>query len=291
MVIAWNRGKTSINRLLHIIPPKTRGMRESTCRFPYEIMEMVTAHLVGDLNALKAFSLTCRFCYLLAVPHLHHTLTLRGTTPDKSRDKLKPVSKLHGLGLAPLVKEIRVTRAHYVGDCWFVPPAFSRRSLRHFSAFANVQALILQNLNISRFIPGIQHHFGHFSPTLRSIVLVQPRCTPRQLSYFLSHFSNLDDINIYQPLRHPHAIVPGLELVPFSPPKLRGRLKLFEFTWDETWADLITVCGGLQFCYMDLRNFASCVPILLEACAETMETLRFYTIGKWSNASLSVNLS
>jgi len=284
MVIAWDRGKTKINRLLRIVPSKTRDMREWTCRVPYEIMEMVTAHLIDDLHALKAFSLTCRFCYLLAVPH-HHTLTLRGETLDKTRNQLKPVSKLHGLGLAPLVKEIRVTRAHYVADCWFVPPAFSRRSLRHFSAPANVQALILQNVNISRFIPGIQSHFGHFSPTLRSIVLVEPRCTPRQLSYFLSHFSNLDDINIHHPLRPPHTITPDLELVPFSPPKLRGRLELFEFTWDETWKDLINLCGGLRFRYTDLRNFASYAPILLGACAETVETLRFYTIGKRSNMS------
>jgi len=128
--------------------------------------------------------------------------------PNEPHDNLEPVSKLHKLGLASLVKEIRVIQPHRTGDYWFEPPTFSRRDLRHFSAFTNVQTLTLENVDISRFMPDIDRYFGHLSPTLRSIVLAQPRCTPRQLSSFLSPFSNLDDIYIYSPVDEPTGPTP-----------------------------------------------------------------------------------
>jgi len=288
MVIVWNRGKAKINRLLHITPLRMRAVRDSTCRFPPELTEMIIAHLIGDLHALKTFSLICREWYIAAVPHLHHTLTLRDTTPDKTHDELKPISGLHKLGLASLAKEIRVIQSHHrMGDCWFEPQTFSRRDLRHFSAFTNVQTLTLQNVDISRFMPDVDRYFGHFTSTLRSIVLAQPRCTPQQLSSFLSLFSNLDDIYIYSPVDKPTKIVCDSELVLFSSPKLRGRLELFDCTWVETFADLTTLCGGLQFHDINLRSPASDAPILQGACAETLETLRFDMLGKEFNVGSS----
>jgi len=280
MVIVWNRGKTKITHLLRIVLPRTRAVQNWTCHFPPELTEMIITHLIGDLHALKAFSLTCREWYIAAVPHLHHTLTLKDTMRDKTHEKLKPVSELDGLGLAPLVKEIRVTEPYDTTGHWFEPQAFSRHDLRHFSAFTNVQALTLQGVDISSFMPDIDRYFGYLSPTLRSIALVEPRCTPRQLSSFLSLFSNLDDIYISSPVRETTKIVHDSELVLFSSPKLRGRLKLFDFTWVETLTDLITLCGGLRFRDMDLCKAASCAPIMLEACVGTLETLRFHMAGK-----------
>jgi len=172
------------------------------------------------------------------------------------------------------VKEIRVKQTLGING-WFGPQAFSRRDLRYFSAFANVQALVLQRFQIYRFLPGIERYFEHFSPTLRSITLLNLRCTPRQLSYFLSLFSNLDDIEIRFAYTYTSCqTIPDAQLVLFSTPSLRGRLALHRFRWAETWADLIASRCFLRFRYMDLRGSESCTPILLEACAETLETLR-----------------
>ena len=44
----------------------------------------------------------------------------------------------------------------------------------------------------------------------------------------------------------------------------------------ETWTSLIASCGGLRFRYMDLWIVGGCAPVLLEACAKTLETLRFH---------------
>jgi hypothetical protein len=275
MRIVWRRGKASINRLLGSAPSETHATHGTAYYLPYEITEMIIAHIVHDLDALKASSLTCRSWYTAAVPHLHHTLTLGPGIPS-TRGELEALSQLHQLGLVPLIKEIRVVQ-RYVK--WFSPQAFSDHDLRYFSAFANVWTLKLECLDISLFIPGIERYFGHFSPTLRSIALIKPICTPQQLSYFLSFFSNLDEIKIRQfPTRPSNVLIPDTELIPFSTPRLQGRLALYHFGSVETWTHLITASGGLRFRNMELCRVGGCAPILFEACAETLETLRFYVV-------------
>jgi hypothetical protein len=230
-------------------------------------MEMIIVHIAHDLNALKACSLTCRTWYIAVVAHLHHTLTFADRRP-------KPLLKLYQLGLMPLIRKIRVEQRNRT---WLGPQAFSRRSLRYFSAFANVQTLMIESLEIPRFMPDIRRYFGHFSPTLRSIALLHPVYTPRQLSHFLSLFPNLDDIRIQEfSTRSPNITGPDTELVPFSIPRLRGRLVLHGINSGETWTRLIALGGGLQFHYVELRRVRGCAHVLFEACAETLETLRLY---------------
>lgn len=148
MITFWDRGKVKVNRLLCSTHSPARSMAGPTC-LPYEILEMIAAHLTRDLNALKACSLTCRSWYIVAVPYLHHTLTLGGYEPGTVYGRLNPLSELHELGLVPLVKEIRVRQ--WVGIIsWFLPQAFNRNDLRYFSAFANVQTLVLQRLRAAR---------------------------------------------------------------------------------------------------------------------------------------------
>jgi len=172
-----------------------------------------------------------------------------------------------------LVKEIRVDRS-WDRNRWFLPGAFNRRDLRCFSAFTNVRTLRLQNFQIPRFVPHIRRYFGQFSRSLRSLTLFRSQWTPQQPSHFLSLFSNLDDIELYDSLifnAEPE------NLVPFSTPapKLRGRLALYGPHRVKTWAYLNALCGGLQFRHIDLRKATSSAPVLLEACAKTLETLRF----------------
>ena len=295
-----------VNRLLGNAPPDIRTAHESTCRVPYEIVEMIITHLISDLDALKACSLTCRsWCTVvvshLSVSHLYHTVTLKTESyrpiynrldSSYTRDQLWLLSRLHGLGLAPIVKEIRVGQPHHRREGrWFAPQTLGYRGLKCFSAFANVHTLKLQELEIYRFIPGIERYFEHFSPTLRSITLFNPHCTPRQLSHFLSLFSNLDDVEIWGPCTpYPDTTIPDTELVSLSAPKLRGRLTLNRFHWVETWTRLIASCGGLRFRYMDLCSSTDCAPVLLDACAETLETLRFDATGSLGGKWFCMNL-
>jgi len=276
VITVWHRSKAKVNRLFGNAPPETRITHEPTSPIclpplPYDVLEMVVAYFTRDLGALKTCSLISRSWYTAATPHLHRTLTLRDGH-DIDRSQMEPLSKLHEFGLLHLVKILRVKQ----GRRWFVPQPFSDLDLCNFSTLANVHTLKLQHVEIHRFMPDIEHHFGHFSQTLRSITLHDPSCTPRQLSHFLSLFSNLDDIGIRNFHTHvPNTSTSDTELVPFSAPRLRGRLALDTFTLVEVWTHLITFCSGLRFRHMDLRMSASCAPVLFEACAETLETLRF----------------
>lgn len=278
IVTAWRRGKTKANRLLSNPPPEMCTTHESTPppppSFPYDIVEMIIAHLIRHRDTLGACSLTCRSWYTAAVPHLHHTLTLTGNNGRANRSRLEPLSKLHELGLVPFVREIRVKQRSRLVS-WFVPQAFINSDLHYFSAFANVHTLSIESMQIHSFMPGVERYFEHFSPTLRSITLSDLCCAPRQLSRFLSLFPNLDDIDIRTTHTYlSNKTVPDTEPVPSSTPRLRGRLTLHNSSWAETWTHLIALSDGLRFCHMDLRNAGSCAPVLLEACAETLKTLR-----------------
>ena len=269
MVTIWHQATAGVNRLLGYPPSEIRTTQESTSLLPYEIMEMIIAHITHRVT-LEAFSLTCRSWYIVAAPHLHHTLVLVGKKMSYTSGAEKPLFRLHRHPSPLAVREIWVRQE---GLNWFVPGGISRHDLCNFSTFTNVQTLKLQYLAISVFMPAIDRYFEHLSPTLRSITLFCPACTPRQLSYFLSLFSNLDDVGISIDL----ALLPGSdpEPVPFSTPKLRGRLELSVCSQVEVWTNLIASCGGLRFNYMDLYMSDGCAPVLLEACAETLETLRF----------------
>ena len=273
-MIVWRQGKAKVNRLLDNVPQEMNIANESTCRLPYEIVEMIIGHLIRDRDALKACSLVCRSWYAAAVQRIHHTIILGEKGPDKPGDHLKPLSRLHELGLTLLVKQITVYE--WLSNLWFTPQAFSLHDLRYFSAFANVQELRLEYMDISSFVTGAERYFGHFSPTLRSITLLAPCCTPRQLSYFLSLFPNLDNVYLFgiSP-RPPKSIIPDTKLVQFSAPKLRGDLQLRGSHWAETWTHLITSRGDLRFNYVSLYRVGSCASILLGACAQTLETLQF----------------
>ena len=272
MVGSQHRGRAKASRPPGGTPRDSRPVHEPTSgpQFPYDIVEMIIAYLTHDLRTIKTCSLICRSWYPAAAQYLHHTLTLRRGGRGINRSQLDPLSKLHELGLLPLVKELRVDQGPGL-SCWFVPRAFNH----HFSALLNVHTLKLENLEIHRFIPSVKRYFGHFSPTLRSIALYDPSCTPQQLSHFLSHFPNLEDIEIRMSYAHMYnPAIPSTGLVPHSAPKLRGRLVLSGFIWDETLTHLISTCGGLRFHYMDLGGGPCCAPLLLKTCAETLETLR-----------------
>ena len=261
-----------------IIPHESTSLipRESIYPLPHELVVMIVAYLAHDIRSLKAFSLTCRSWYIAAVPLIHHTLALNlagGCVVYRSL--LEPISKLHELDLIHLVRAIQVTQEPGLG-WWFLPQSFTGLDLHHFSALANVHTLKIQCLEIYRFIPDIGHYFGHFPQTLRSLTLWQPYCTPQQLSHFLSLFSNLDDVGIRNAQAYAsNPIGPDVELVQFSTPKLQGRLALYGSPSVEIWSHVIASCGGIRFRHMDLRMSAGCAPILFNACADTLETLRF----------------
>lgn len=70
-----------------------------------------------------------------------------------------------------------------------------------------------------------------------------------------------------------------LTLVPLFAPPLRGWLTMAYYMSVGLLTDMIYLFGGIRFRWMDLFNVRG-VPLLLGACAETLETLRLYPTNR-----------
>ena len=262
--ITWYRSKAQINRVLYHQVSSTSTVKRSN-PLPHEIVEMIIGHLTHDIRTLKVFSLTCYSCYIAAFPYIHRTLVL-----SDNKKCLKTLSGRHALGLLPFTKDVRIL--HPMHDSrWFLPQFFSRRDARYFSALTHVESLTVPYLGIIPFIPGLEQDFGHLSSTLRSLTLDAPRCTPLQLSYFISLFPNLNDIVIRS--FTPASKILGEVRAPWTAPKLQGKLELVWSDALETWEHL-TTWSGLRFRSIRFLGVSRCVPVILAACANTLETLR-----------------
>jgi hypothetical protein len=246
-------------------------------KLPQELVELIISHFAYDMHTLLACSMTCYSWYIAAASHLHHTLT---TDDHRLRDKSgevcfwpRPLQNSYELGLLPLVKRFRIRYDHFSE---FTPKQLDRHTLSYFSALTNLQELGIDYLQVSSFMPNIQQCFGHLSPTLRFLALQKPEGSCRQILYFIGLFPNLQDLKLHYsiPMGEQESTADA-DLVPLSIPPLRGRLTLTCFTREKLMKEMISLFGGLRFRQMDLFG-VMCVQLLLNACSETLETLRLY---------------
>ena len=184
---------------------------------------------------------------------------------------------MHKLGLLPFVKKVQFNRG-YSRNYWVVPAIFDSRSMRYFRALVNLQDLSIAFLDFSSFPTGVGKFFGHFSPTLRSLALAIPLGSRRQLLDFFRLFPKLDNITIcgYYRNGEGHEALDE-NLIPIQG-GLRGQLNLKNFRDEWLLKDMIAVFGGMRFTSMRLESVHG-VPLLLEACASTLQTVYIHPGG------------
>ena len=238
---------------------------------------MFISRLTHDIPTLKACAATCLCWYRIATPHLHRTLMLQKWHIDALNEyqnkRINPLPSLLELGFLAFVKHLEFKR-EILSDHWVDPDIFDSRSIRYFHAMVNLQELKIADLDFAKFRTGFEKYLGHFSPTLRSVALSRPNGTRRQLLDFFRLFPKLDDIEIscYDPRWDTHEAL-GDQLVPITG-GLRGRLTLDTFGEEELLKEMIVAFGGMRFTSMDLRDVLRGMPLLLEACGDTLKTLR-----------------
>ena len=189
--------------------------------------------------------------------------------------------------LLPLVKQLWIVQPGPHNDRWFQRTVFNARSLAYFSALTNVQELGIDGLDLQMLTPRGLSYFEYFAPTLRSLILRDPMCTHRQFFYFLGLFPNLDDLNLV------HSFTWRLESDPVpspqSAPSFRGRLTMRWESGEMFLRELSELSGGLRFRHLNLVE-GLCVRFLLDACVETLETLRvhpmYWISSKWHSQGL-----
>ena len=251
-------------------------------KLPQDVVEVIISYLIYNMPSLLACSLTCFSWYIAAVPHLHHALTtdrdhIHHVGPGTKRKWPGPLKRSYELGLLPLVKQFRI-RLEREGHTIFTPAWLDRRTLRYFSALTNLQELGIDYLDVSSFMPTIQQCFGHLSPTLRLLALKDPRGSCQQVLYLIGLFPNLQDLKLrglYYRHEEEEEDMADAMLVPPSVPPLRGSLTLIYFGRKKLMKGMITLFGGLRFRHLDLFEVGY-VQLLLDACTETLETLRLY---------------
>ena len=185
---------------------------------------------------------------------------------------------MDALGLLPLVQRLHICDAGH--DRWFRPKIFLR-SILQSSALSNVREPRIEYLNIPYFMPRLQQSFRHFLPTLRSLALIYPEGSHRQVIYFIGLFQQLEDLELHFGWRHRQGEpVDDWAPIPDFVPPLRGRLAM-SYSRRELLEDMIGLFGGIRFRSMDLFCVSG-MELLLEACVGTLETLRLYATGHWS---------
>ena len=187
------------------------------------------------------------------------------------------------VGLLPFVKKLHIYEGPYSDNRLF-PGIFHRTLLHQYSTITNLQELAIDHLNISKFIPKLQRCFGHFSPTLRSLALREPKGSYRQIIYFIGFFQHLEDLKLLSkigaPVCHPREqLIDYLTPAPRFTPPLRGKLTMRFSREVELLKLMINLFDGLRFHSMDLY-YADGTQLLLGACTETLETLRLFEKGE-----------
>ena len=183
---------------------------------------------------------------------------------------------MHTLGLLPLIKKFCIYPGTRDNDVGFSQKLFNCRVLRQFSTLTNVQELEIECLDIPKFMPRIQRYFRHFFPTVKSLLLKKPRGSRRQIIYFIGLFQHLQNLKFaYHEDNVQEELVDDPTLVPLFIPPLRGLLRIKHFTAVDLLKDMIDLFGGFRFRRMLLYNVDG-MPLLLDACAKTLETLMLY---------------
>ena len=272
----WYRAQTGIRRGP---PPATSATPLSpAAKLPLEIVETIIAHLAYDTSSLLACSLTCYSWYITTVPHLHNSL-VTPIYPQHSDNEIlwpKQLRHMHKLGLLPLVKKFQAYERPCFTWAEISPKLFNCSILRQFIALTNVQELGIDYFNIPAVLPRVRRYFGHFLPTVQSLVLRSPKGSCRQIIYFIGLFHRLEDLKLlYGPENPKGEPADDSMLTPPSAPLLRGRLTLSRFTKVGLSKDMIVLFGGIRFRHTDLCDVDG-MRLLLDACAKTLETLRLY---------------
>ncbi|KAF9780961.1 hypothetical protein BJ322DRAFT_1112347 [Thelephora terrestris] len=260
-------------------------------KLPVELTEEIFSYFADDIPNLLTCSLTCRSWYKATVRHLHYSLTTDDDSlapTDKKRWWPGPLEKSYELNLLPYVKRLQIRM--WRRKAWFTPERLNETNLRYFLALENLQELGIDDLVLCKFMQDLPKYFGPLSQTLRFLALRQPIGSSREIVYFIGFFPNLQDLKLHYPvLRDEEENTLDTTPDPLSSPPLRGRLTLTLFTREQIVKDMITLFGGLRFRHMDLFG-VKCLPLLLEECAETLETLRLYPTDPYA-ASLRFDLS
>ena len=237
-------------------------------RLPQEVLEIIIAYLSYYAPSVWACSLTCHSWYTAAVPHLYPTLRLVFDHKNQRFEWSNPIWSMQMPNLFPFVTSVWVGRCLENLASPRLPDSYT---LSKFPALNNIHTFTIAKLEIPGSMRCIQHSFGHSLSNVRSLSLIAPKGTCRQIIFFVGLFRNLENLLLKEPdIRERE---PGdLALIPPFTPPLQGRLTARSIASPSLFKDMIDLFGGIRCYYLDVYDVCE-TQLLLTACAETLQAL------------------
>lgn len=239
--------------------------------FPQELCDYFIDHLHDDTNSLRSCGLVCKAWAPPARYHIFHTVYL----PSKERlIRWSQIFDTSECSPSHIVKRLTLSE-------WFSPAVMEEHKLMdHFRSFDNVQELYLRRFDFGNFQgKPLEDYFGHFVSSLRWLEFNWAMTSnPVDLIHMVSLLLNVDDLGIMGL----HAGSEGFGEIlghPLVSPTFRGRLRLSTNTHTAGGfiSGLVGLPSGVNFqsLYLWFENTEDFrhADRLLEACAETLETL------------------
>ena len=244
-------------------------------------MDEIIGYLLGDLNALKACSLTCKPLFGATRPIIHQRarFPLRLARVEHPKPKGSRFSLRRG-GPEAFERLIDVERSgllRYTQHLTFqvggrvFDLANMQMYLPYLGSITNLHTLTLAHFRVHSLIPVFNECIGTFTDTLRHLDIQNAYITDQQLLYIISQFRLLEDLTIISPTgAYPGHPVP---VITQSPP-LRGTLVLVQPDSRDFSDGLATLPGGLNFRSLEL--FSSNDPrAILDACGHSVTAISY----------------
>ena len=272
---------------------------------PQEIVDEILGHLLENLAALKACSLTCKRLFGATRPLIHQRFVCWGSVPNRRKPKRSPLSRLKRVpgAFEQLIDKDRLGILRYTRhltlrpkniDGLFYHSGDIQEYLPHLQSITGLHTLTLVKFRIPPFIPAFNEYFGMFTNTLRHLDMRDADGAERALLYIVSQFPLLEDLAITSPTGR---IVPPLgHDIPriTQSPLLRGKLVLVKAYSKELPYGLAAFPNGLNFRSLEL-SWCEGLQALVAACGHTMASisyfLQFVNDNSESSPSIQVHIT
>ena len=228
---------------------------------PQEIVDIIVGHVSDDRDTLFACTHLSRTWCIAARSHLHRNFTI------SSAEDFQSVEDLQNLGIVHLVRKVLVAQMFNQSDY------LSSQNLTHFHAFTHLQELSIKYLDIGELLVWLHQHCDILRSTVRTLTLLYPRCSIKQLICFIGLFSNLENlaVNSIDSVDLHESQVPVME----GSPPLTGRLSLSGILDQQFLSALAWMPNGLGFRTVDMQ-FCGDAQEIIDACAGTITRLIYY---------------
>jgi len=256
---------------------------EGEMGLPRELIDKILRYN-GDLQTLKACSLTSRAFYSAARPLVHRRMTLgfgsvyRGSRSEKLpiKDVLAQAEVFHARYLSEAEKR-GLLRFGYVREVDLdldIGNPENVLQLQHLRALETVHTLTIRSLDLRKILPIFDRCFSQFVPPLQSLNLELTRCgNPYQLMEFVCRFPHLDDLALIDPYN-----LYGWRLAdappgprPQQPLSFGGRLVLKGGSHFARF--LLDLPGGIHFHSIEASSSLQDLAKLVVGCSSTLEVL------------------